>query len=489
MKIYNSLTRNKEEFVPLKKGRVGIYVCGPTVYDEPHIGHARSAYVFDVIRRYLMYKDFKVMFVRNVTDVDDKIIDKANRLVMKNRFIEESDETSGDLAEQTRKIAEKYLKAYHEDMGLLGIAKPDKEPKATEYIPKMVKFIEVLIENDCAYVSDGDVYFNIKKAKNYGKLSNQNIEKMETSVRILPGENKRDPLDFALWKKAKAGEPSWDSPWCKGRPGWHIECSAMGSDILGDEFDIHGGGIDLIFPHHENEIAQSQSAGKGFARLWMHNGLLTIRTEKMAKSLGNFISIKDFLAKYKDADYLKLLFLGTHYRHPVDYTEAKIESMKKEKETLQIFLAETKRVLKKSGMVNQVFEKMSYMFTDSYIQYNGKFIAVMDEDFDAPGAFSVIFECMHHVNKIVDRKNFTKNDYENIAGCRGLIKEATDEIFGLSLEASEVDDIDVKRQIEEREDARRKKDFAMADKIRKKLFEQGIIVEDTKDGPVWRKKL
>ncbi|MFA4854601.1 MAG: cysteine--tRNA ligase, partial [Candidatus Omnitrophota bacterium] len=273
--IYNSLSRKKEEFIPLQPPEIKMYVCGPTVYDQPHIGHARSAYIFDVIRRYLIYKGYKVTFARNVTDVDDKIIEKAR------------EEYKGeDLNSAVQKVAKKYLDAYHEDMRQLGILEPDVEPKATEYVceskPAMQKFIEELIKRGAAYVSGGDVYFDIRKAKDYGKLSNQATEKMEAGVRIAPGEKKKDPLDFALWKSAKVNEPSWDSPWGRGRPGWHIECSVMSSDILGDEFDIHGGGLDLIFPHHENEIAQSEGAGKKFARYWIHHGLLTINGQKMS---------------------------------------------------------------------------------------------------------------------------------------------------------------------------------------------------------------
>ena len=333
MKIYNSLTRRKEEFVPLKKGEARIYVCGPTVYDEPHIGHGRSAYIFDVIRRYLVYRGYKVKFVRNVTDVDDKIIEKARSENRKTRRTE-----NRDLREAVKEVSKKYLDAYHEDMAALGIAKPDKEPKATGYVPKMIKFIEDLIQKGRAYAADGDVYFDIKSSKGYGKLSNQSIDKMEIGARIAPGEKKRGGLDFALWKAAKEGEPYWESPWGRGRPGWHIECSAMSSDTLGDEFDIHGGGLDLIFPHHENEIAQSEGAGKPFARYWMHNGLLTIRAGKMAKSTGNFITIKDFLSRYHDPDYLKLFFLGAHYRSPIDYTDDKIGEAKKAKNRFVILL-------------------------------------------------------------------------------------------------------------------------------------------------------
>ena len=303
-----------------------MYVCGPTVYDEPHIGHARSAYIFDIIRRYFAYKKFKVTFVRNITDVDDKIIERAKK---NNKSPEE--------------VSSRYLKSFHESMNTLGIRKPDKEPSAIRYIPKMINFISLLIKRKCAYESDGDVYFDIKKAKEYGKLSGQNIEKMEASARMGSGKKKRDPLDFALWKKAKEGEPSWDSPWGRGRPGWHIECSTMSSDILGDEFDIHGGGLDLVFPHHENEIAQSGAAGKKFARFWIHNGLLTINSEKMAKSLGNFISVKDFISKHKDPDILKLLFVSSHYSHPVDYTDEKVAEATRAKERIMIFLEKAEK--------------------------------------------------------------------------------------------------------------------------------------------------
>src|SRR3989338_2349450 len=325
IKIYNTLTRKKEEFKPIKDGQVGMYVCGPTVYDVPHIGHARSAYVFDVIRRYFAYKGYKVEFVRNVTDVDEKIISKA-----KEEFKAE------DLNSAVKKVSDKYLNVYHGCMEKLGIMRPDKEPKATEYIDKMRDFIKILIERGTAYVSGGDVYFDVRKASGYGKLSNQSFDMLESGARVAPGENKKDPLDFALWKSAKEGEPSWQSPWGNGRPGWHIECSVMSSDILGDEFDIHGGGIDLIFPHHENEAAQSQGAGKKFARYWLHNGLLTINKEKMAKSLGNFITIEDILAKYP-ADVLKVLFLQTHYSHPVDFSWEKMEEEKKAWERFDIF--------------------------------------------------------------------------------------------------------------------------------------------------------
>jgi len=491
MKIYNSLTRKKEDFIPLKEGHVGIYVCGPTVYDEPHIGHARSAYVFDVIRRYFAYKGYSVKFVRNVTDVDDKIIEKAREVTRhpahgarggagKSQVTPPTGQEAGQasLVETTNEIAKKYLDMYHEDMGSLGIGSPDKEPKATEYIPKMVKFIELLIEKGAAYESDGDVYFDIKKAKDYGKLSNQNLDKVEAGSRKLSGEKKKDYLDFALWKKAKSLEPSWPSPWGEGRPGWHIECSAMSSDILGNEFDIHGGGIDLIFPHHENEIAQSEGVGKKFARYWVHNGLLTINGEKMAKSLGNFITIKDFLSHYKDPDYLKLLFLSTHYRHPVDYTAEKIEDMKAQKERFSILLDTIDRKL--SAFSSQLSAKKE----EEIEKIKENFINAMDDDFNMPQGLSSMFELVSITNKNIDNLNF-------ISEAKKLLFELSN-VFELDLTTKD----DVKNLsaritvlIEKRNKARKSGDFKEADKIRKGLEGEGIILEDTKDGTVWRRKI
>jgi cysteinyl-tRNA synthetase len=457
MKIYNSLTRTKEEFIPFKKNKVGMYVCGPTVYDEPHIGHARSAYIFDVIRRYLSGK-YEVTFVRNVTDVDDKIIDKARKE-----------------AKSPEEISKKYLDAYHEDMDLLGIGSPDREPLATEYIPKMVKFIGILIERGCAYESAGDVYFDIRKAKSYGKLSNQDLDKMEIGARVSAGEKKRDPLDFALWKKAKEGEPSWDSPWGAGRPGWHIECSAMSSDILGDEFDIHGGGVDLIFPHHENEIAQSEGAGKAFARYWIHNGLLTINNEKMAKSLSNFISIKDFVLRYKDADYLKLLFLNTHYRHPVDYTEERMQEMKAQKERFVIMLDKIDRI-KGHKVTRSQGHKVKELE-----EYERRFEEAMDDDFNMPLALSSLFELVNFTNKNIDDPD--------VAFESKKILLSLAQVFGLNLKQPDKDlPTTIEELIRQRNEARVNKDYKRSDDIRKKLGDMGVILEDTKDGTVWRRR-
>ncbi len=466
--IYNSLSRKKEELIPLKPKEIKMYVCGPTVYDQSHIGHARSAYIFDVIRRYLIYRGYQVKFVRNVTDVDDKIIDKAQK------------EFKGeDLNAAVQKVSTKYLDLYHEDMKSLGILEPDVEPKATEYVssenPLMQKFIEQLIEKGCAYVSEGDVYFDIKKAKGYGKLSNQAIEKMESGARIALGEKKKDPLDFALWKSAKAGEPAWNSPWGKGRPGWHIECSVMSSDILGDEFDIHGGGIDLIFPHHENEIAQSEGVGNKFARYWIHHGLLTINGQKMSKSLGNFITVKDFLGKYKNADLLKLLFLSTHYSHPVDYTDEKIREAKQALERINILRDKLDKPLaeKPAGKVPKELEDVK-----------DKFIKAMDDDFNTPQALAVIFDLINISNKNIDDQGFIFYS--------GLFLRELTNILGIVLE-KETGSKDLQTSINvlinQRNEARKKKDFKRSDEIRKELEDKDIILEDTKDGTTWRRKL
>ncbi len=471
--IYNSLSRKKVELIPLKPKEIKMYVCGPTVYDQPHIGHARSAYIFDLIRRYLIYRGYKVKFVRNVTDVDDKIIDKAQK------------EFKGeDLNIAVNKVSTKYLNLYHEEMRSLGILDPDVEPKATEYVskenPLMQDFIEKLIKDGCAYISEGDVYFDIKKAKNYGKLSNQAIERMESGVRIVLGEKKKDPLDFALWKSAKVGEPAWDSPWGKGRPGWHIECSVMSSDILGDEFDIHGGGIDLIFPHHENEIAQSEGVGNKFARYWIHHGLLTINGQKMSKSLGNFITVKDFLDKYKNADLLKLLFLSTHYSHPVDYTDEKIREAKQAFYRISILWGKIGGPLDKkfTGKVPEDLEAVK-----------NKFNSAMDDDFNTPQGLAVIFELVSLANKHLDNHDF-------VAAARDLLLELTNQ-FGLSVSSGvnvdalslKLDLPNVETLIQERNQARKKKDFKKSDQLRKEIEDLGFILEDTKEGSTFRRKL
>ena len=447
-----------------------MYACGPTVYDQPHIGHARSAYIFDVVRRYLAYRGYQVKFVRNVTDVDDKIIDKA-----KQEFPGE------DLISAVKKVATKYLDSYHQALQQLNINQDDiLEPKASEYIPKMIKFIEGLIGRGVAYQAGGDVYFDIAKAKNYGKLSNQSLEKMETGTRVSPQENKLNPLDFALWKSAKEGEPSWDSPWGRGRPGWHIECSVMSSDILGDEFDIHGGGLDLIFPHHENEIAQSEGAGKKFARCWIHHGLLTINGQKMSKSLGNFVTIDKFLEGHSP-DSLKMLFLSTLYSNPVDYTEEKIQETDKAR-------GHFVDLIKRLDNIDLLNKKSSQGEIGEIDSIKDEFEKAMDDDFNTHEAIAALFKLTSLIDGFLSE--YKKNE-EKIIYAKSILLKLAD-IFGLSFKSHQFklniqDNVSViDEMILERNKARMQRDFKRADEIRKELEDKHIILEDTKDGTIWR---
>lgn len=477
IKIYNSLTRKKEKFKPIKKDKVGMYVCGPTVYDEPHIGHARSAYVFDVIRNYLLYRRYKVKFVKNITDVDDKIIEKARQELER--------EKSGSLRLITKAVATKYLKRYYEDMDSLGIKRADVEPRATSYIRKMQDVIKKLIDKGLAYVSDGDVYFDVYKFKNYGRLSGQSLDKMELGARVHREENKKNPLDFALWKSAKPQEPSWESPWGYGRPGWHIECSTMSMYILGENFDIHGGGLDLIFPHHENEIAQSESfSNKRFANYWMHNGLLTINGEKMAKSLGNFISIKDILEKYHP-EALKLFFLSGHYRSPIDFTYDKMEEAKRARERFYILFDKISRV---GSYLHH--DKTTAIGIKEIEALKERFQEAMDDDFNTPLALGYLYEIVNSTNKMIDNNRQDKKVL--VYSKKVLLKLG--KIFGLFIDKSEFRrrmtlESRIKAAIEQRDEARRIGDYDKADKIRKRLFDEGIILEDTKEGTVWRRRL
>ncbi|MDD5634278.1 MAG: cysteine--tRNA ligase [Candidatus Omnitrophica bacterium] len=490
--IYNTLTRRKEIFKPIKEDNIKMYVCGPTVYDVPHIGHARSAYIFDIIRRYLEYSGYKVCFVRNVTDIDDKIINKAvselekiGEVISQNR-----------LRERVQEVAQRYLYMYHQEMDLLGIRPPTVEPKATENIEKMIDFIKVLIEKGHAYVADGNVYFSVESFSGYGKLSNQNKDEMMEAVRIDPDKNKRHTLDFALWKKSKPSEPSWASPWGEGRPGWHIECSVMSTNILGTRFDIHGGGLDLIFPHHENEIAQSEAAtGETFANYWIHNGLLSVNSEKMSKSLNNYITIDDFLKKYKDADLLKIIFLNSHYRSPLDYTEEKIEEAKHSKERIMIFLEKADRINKERAITVKKCDGLCDVDVITKAQdvadsIQSRFSEKMNDDFNAPAAFAAIFEAVKLGNDCLldEALPLEEKIYVTSAVKNSILKCAN--IFGLSLKPVKLDkDLanGVENLVAEREKARKRKDFAAADKIRKELMDMGIVVEDTPKGPVWRK--
>lgn len=465
VQIYNTLTKKKED---LPKGNIKMYTCGVTVYDVCHIGHARSLYIFDVIVRYLKYRGYKVKFVRNITDIDDKIINKAKELNL-----------------SAKEVAEKYTKGYYEDLKALGIGKADFEPKATENIPDMIKHIQGLIKKGYAYVLDGDVYFSVRKFKDYGKLSGQNLEQMMIGARIEKDDRKQDPLDFALWKKSKEGEPSWKSPWGEGRPGWHIECSVMSLKYLKTKtLDIHAGGLDLVFPHHENEIAQAEAlTGKPFSKFWIHHGLLTINGKKMAKSLGNFITIKDVLDKYP-VEVLKIFYLQSHYSSSIDFSWEKMEEAKKALERITILAAkvEERQLPKTAKKTPQVGE------------LKNKFIEAMDDNFNTSKALGVIFDLVGLANKNLDDPNL-------ISEIKQLLLEFL-RVFGLPLKVEfsqtfeitgevvpQIFEHEIESHIKDRNLARQNKDYALADKIRINLEEKGIILEDTKEGTTWRRKL
>ncbi|MFH1202354.1 MAG: cysteine--tRNA ligase [Candidatus Omnitrophota bacterium] len=480
--IYNSLSRKKESFEPLKPPKVNIYTCGVTVYDECHIGHARSLYIFDVIRRYLEYRKFKVNFVRNITDIDDKIINRANELKV-----------------DWKDLAKKYIDSYYKDLKLLGLLKADFEPRATENIKDMIGHIQGLIDKGYAYVTGSGVYFSVRKFKDYGKLSGQGIEEMLSGVRKEPDETKQDPLDFALWKASKENEPSWDSPWGKGRPGWHIECSVMSQKFLKtDTLDIHAGGRDLIFPHHENEIAQAEAlSGKPFARYWIHHGLLTINAKKMAKSLGNFVTVKDFIKKYKHANILKFFFLSTHYSHPVDYTEANIDLAIKVNERLFIMLNKVNRIFTELDVrtKEQIVEKAKN--DKAFEDIRSRFEDSMDDDFNMPQALAVLQELITRTNIVITEYPQLTNKAINLErlyfSCYIFLPEIA-HILGLNLNvASEMGEYlneEIEDLILKRNEAKKNKDFELADKIRTELEGNNIILEDNKDGTTtWRRKL
>jgi cysteinyl-tRNA synthetase len=483
--IYNSLTRKKEEFIPLHPPQVNIYTCGVTVYDESHIGHARSLYIFDVVRRYLKYRGLNVKFVRNITDIDDKIINRAKELKI-----------------DWKDLVKKYIDRYYEDLETLGIQRGDYEPRATENISDMIKHIEGLINKGFAYVTDSGVYFNVRKFKDYGKLSGQGIDQMQSGCRIEPDETKQDPLDFALWKISKPDEPSWPSPWGQGRPGWHIECSVMSQKFLNtDTLDIHAGGRDLIFPHHENEIAQAESlTGKPFAKYWIHHGLLTINGQKMAKSLGNFITAKDILNRHSP-DALKIFFLSTHYAHPIDFTEEKIQEADRARG----------RFINLNDRLNSVkFEKeCRNPKVDAEIDSLKKeFEDAMDDDFNTAQAIAALFKIVSitdgyftQYKKNIEKIMYAKSVLLNLANVLGLslvshefkieLAENIRVTDSVKMEIIKADnkDAEIKEKIRLREEARKKMDFQKADEIRKELENKGIILEDTKDGTIWRRKL
>ena len=461
--LYNTLTRKKEPFVPIEPGRVKMYVCGPTVYNYIHIGNGRPPIVFDTVRRYLEYRGYEVNYVSNFTDVDDKLIKAAN-----------------ELGVDVPTVAERFINAYFEDVEALGCKRAVAHPRVTESIDIIIEFIETLIEKGFAYESEGDVYYKTREFKDYGKLSHQSIDDLRLGARIEVGEKKQDSLDFVLWKAAKEGEIYWDSPWGKGRPGWHIECSAMAKKYLGDSIDIHAGGQDLAFPHHENEIAQSEAAnGKAFAKYWMHNGYINIDNEKMSKSLGNFILVHDIIKQY-DPMLIRFFMLSVHYRHPINFSEELLQSTKNGLERLKTSYANLKHRLESSADLATNDDE----WIERVKGFKEQFEEAMDDDFNTANAISVLFELSKQANYYLNEKNTsTKVLQMFITQFKELLV-----VLGINLEEStELLDDEIEQLIQQRIEARKNRDFALADKIRDDLKERNIILEDTAQGTRWKR--
>ncbi|MEA4987507.1 MAG: cysteine--tRNA ligase [Anaerovorax sp.] len=460
MKIYNTLTRQKEEFVPIDENEIKIYVCGPTVYNYFHIGNARPFVVFDTLRNYLQYHGKNVKFVQNFTDVDDKIINKAR----------EEGVSAGE-------ISEKYIGEYYKDASALNVKKASVHPKVTENMNEIIQFVQDLIEKGYAYEVDGDVYYSTRKFADYGKLSKQNIEDLESGARIEIGEKKKDPLDFALWKAQKTeDELAWKSPWGLGRPGWHIECSVMSTKYLGETIDIHAGGQDLTFPHHENEIAQTEAqTGKPFANYWMHNGYITIDNEKMSKSKGNFFTVRDILQNY-DGEVMRFFLLSGHYRSPINFSEELMDQAKNGLARMQNAKLHLQHLIQNGNGEMTAEEAARYTDLEKYRQ---KFIDVMEDDLNTADAISVVFELIRDINTVT-KEGASKVFAEK---CLSLLDELT-EVLGL-LRKDDSDDVideDIQKLIDERQEARKAKNFARADEIRDLLKEKGITLKDTPQG-------
>ena len=468
MKIFNTLTRRKEEFVPLEPGKVKMYVCGPTVYNFIHIGNARPMIIFDTVRRYFEYKGYDVNYVSNFTDVDDKIIKKA---------IEEGVDADT--------ISQRYIAECKKDMADMNVKPATTHPQATQEIGGMLEMIQILIDKGHAYVAaDGTVYFRTKSFKGYGKLSHKNLDEMMSGFRELKvtgEENKEDPSDFVLWKPKKEGEPYWESPWCQGRPGWHIECSVMSKKYLGEQIDIHAGGEDLIFPHHENEIAQSEAAnGKTFANYWMHNGFLNIDNKKMSKSLGNFFTVREIGEKY-DLQVLRFFMLSAHYRSPINFSAELMEASKNGLERIITCAERLKELLNKvSGDALTEAEQENKKSVDELV---AKFEAAMDDDFNTADAVSAIFELVKLANSTANEES-SKAYVELLAG---TIAKLSDVLGIITERKAEVLDSEVEELIAARQQARKEKNFALADEIRQKLLDMGIVLEDTREGVKWKR--
>ncbi|UOE94231.1 cysteine--tRNA ligase [Alkalihalobacillus sp. LMS39] len=461
--MYNTLTRKKEKFVPIEQGKVKMYVCGPTVYNYIHIGNARPAIIFDVVRRYLEYRGYDVTFISNFTDVDDKLIKAAN-----------------ELGEDVLTIANRFIEAYHEDTCALGVKTADHHPRVTETMDEIIEFIKQLIDKGFAYEVEGDVYYKTRAFKQYGKLSDQSIEDLQSGARIEIGQRKQDPLDFALWKSAKENEIAWESPWGLGRPGWHIECSAMVKKYLGETIDIHAGGQDLAFPHHENEIAQSEAlTGKTMANYWLHNGYIKIDNEKMSKSLGNFVLVHDIIQQHSP-DVVRFFMLTAHYRSPINFSEELLISAKSSLDRLKTTFTNVKHRLSESA--DLAVEKENWL--EKGEELKARFIKEMDDDFNTANAITVMFDTAKEANVYLREQQTSKDVLQSFLS----LLEEMGSVLGFSLEEqTELLDEEIESLIEERNQARKDKNFELADKIRDQLKEQGIVLEDTAQGVRWKR--
>lgn len=458
LKFYNSLTKTKETFKPLVEGQIKLYVCGITVYDYCHIGHARSMSVFDTIVRFLKMINYQVTYVRNITDIDDKIIARA----------QENQEEWSDLT--TR-----FIQAMNEDWAKLNILTPDHQPKATEFIPQMITLISALIDKGYAYAAEnGDVYYHVNKFKDYGKLAHKDIDELQVGTRVAITDVKENPLDFVLWKSAKPGEPAWPSPWGLGRPGWHIECSAMSMQLLGETFDIHGGGNDLKFPHHENEIAQSEAAtDKTFANYWLHAGMVIINKQKMSKSLGNFFTIRDVLEEYKP-EIIRYFLISSHYRSPVNYSQ---ESLQIASQALERFYTTLRGLTLSSAPADEN-------------EYKTRFVAAMEDDFNTPEALAVLFDITHEINRIretdVDKANTLGSQLKQLANVLGILYEDPTTYLTSQVKHDAQQITQIEQLIAARNQARADKNWTLADKLRNELAGLKVIIEDTPQGTIWR---
>lgn len=476
LRVYNTLSREKEEFKPLKDKKVGMYVCGVTPYDYCHLGHARAYVTFDLVRRYLEFKGYEVMHVQNFTDVDDKIINKARK--------------EGDPFKAT-KISAKFIEEYYKDLDALGVKRAHVYPKVSEHIPEIIALVEKLLKKGIAYEAEDGVYYDVSKFKEYGKLSKLDREQIKAGARVEVDSRKRNPEDFALWKKAKPDEPYWESPWGKGRPGWHIECSAMSSKYLGESFDLHGGGMDLIFPHHENEIAQSEGAsGKQFVKYWLHNGFITVDQEKMSKSLGNFFTIRDVMKK-NSPETIRFFLISTHYRSPIDFSSAMLENAANNLRKLHN-CADNLEAASRNAKQRPINENEKALL-DGLRGDREKFVSAMDDDFNTPLAISAVFEVVKKANQYLMEKDLEKTvlnsmlkELNELGGILNLFKAKTEAAHGAA--ESGISDEEIDKLVNERQAARKAKDFKKSDEVRDKLKALGVIIEDQKDGTVrWKR--